>query len=343
MDQVDHLLEILRDVLLTVKLDNQARFKQMVLEAKARQEASLIPGGHGVVDTRLRAHFNEADWVDEQMGGVDYLFFLRRLAQQVEQDWPAVLAKLEEIRRILVNRQGMLCNVTLDDDSWAQFRPKLAAFLADLPHSPVDRVHWSPLSLPAFEGLTIPAKINYVGKGANLYNLGYQLHGSISVITNYLRTTWLWERVRVQGGAYGAMCAFDQFSGIFTYASYRDPNLAGTLDNYDGASHFLSRLDLSEDERTKAIIGAIGQMDAYQLPDAKGYTSLIRHLLGYTDQARQQYRDEVLSTTSAHFKALGEVLAHLNQQGQVVVMGSQEAIAAVNETRDGWLEVQRIL
>lgn len=40
---------------------------------------------------------------------------------------------------------------------------------------------------------------------------------------------------------------------------------------FDGAAEFLEALDLSEDALTKAIIGAIGEYDPYQLPDAKGY------------------------------------------------------------------------
>jgi Zn-dependent M16 (insulinase) family peptidase len=60
----------LRDVLLHARLDNQERFRQMMLEEKAAQEARLAPGGHGVVNTRLRANFNEADWAAEQIGGV---------------------------------------------------------------------------------------------------------------------------------------------------------------------------------------------------------------------------------------------------------------------------------
>ena len=42
------LLDILRDILLTVKLDNRERFRQIVLETKARVEASLVPSGHSV-------------------------------------------------------------------------------------------------------------------------------------------------------------------------------------------------------------------------------------------------------------------------------------------------------
>lgn len=41
-------------------------------------------------------------------------------------------------------------------------------------------------------------------------------------------------RVRVVGGAYGGFCDFDNHSGMFTYSSYRDPNLLKTVDVYDG-------------------------------------------------------------------------------------------------------------
>ena len=341
--QSDALLAILRDVLLTVKLDNPERFQQMVLEAKAGQESSLIPGGHGVVRTRLDAHFDEAGWVAERIGGVSYLFFLRQLAKDVEGDWPSVLEKLQEVRRLLIDRNAMICNVTLDASNWAQFRPKLAGFVDALPRHAGVVTEWQRDGFPPCEGLTIPARVNYVAKGTNLYEGGYALHGSVSVITNYLRTTWLWERVRVQGGAYGGFCLFDRHSGVFSYLSYRDPNLLDTLEIYDQTSHFLRDLDLSESELTKSIIGAIGRIDAHQLPDAKGYTSMARHLIGEDDEDRQRLREEVLSTTHADFAAFAEVLQQVTDQGRVVVMGSQEAIDQANAARGGWLEVIKVL
>ncbi len=343
MPQTDDLLDIMRDVLLTVKLDNQERFKQIVLESKAGVETSIIPSGHMVVDTRLRANFNEIDWADEQMGGLSYLFFLRRLVEDVEQKWPAVLAKLEEVRQALLNRQAMVCNVTLDEENWRQFQPKLTNFIATMPASSVNITPWTAQANFGPEGLTIPAKVNYVGKGANLYKLGYKRHGSHIVITNLLRTTWLWEKVRVQGGAYGGFCSFDSYSGVFNYLSYRDPNLLETLDNYDGSSQFLKTVELDQAAITKSIIGAISQLDSYQLPDAKGYTSMMRHLLGVTDEYRQQIRDEVLSTSLADFRAFAEVLDQVNQNGLVVVLGSQEAINQANAERNNWLKTQKIL
>lgn len=198
-------------------------------------------------------------------------------------------------------------------------------------------------NLPQNEGLVIPAAVNYVGKGANLYDLGYQLDGSLYVVNKYLQTTWLWEKIRVQGGAYGGFSSFDRYSGVFSYLSYRDPNLLSTLENYDGTARFLKHLNLDEDELTKSIIGVIGDIDSYQLPDAKGYTALARTLLGVTDEDRQQIRDQVLSTTLQDFHAFADVLDKIDQESRVVVMGSQQAVEEANQQRPNWLSVQKVL
>jgi hypothetical protein len=192
------------------------------------------------------------------------------------------------------------------------------------------------------EGLTIPAQVNYVAKGANLYELGYQQDGSAEVITKYLRMTYLWDKLRVQGGAYGAYVLFDDRSGVLSFLSYRDPNVAATIENYDKTAEFLKGLDsarLTENELTKAIIAAIGELDSYQLPDAKGYTSMMRYLTHRTEELRQKTRDEVLSTNGEDFIAFGEVLEKVAGSNAVAVLGSQNAIESANLG----LEVTKVL
>ncbi len=343
IEQADDLLAILRDIILTVKLDNPERFTQMLLEAKAQEEAGLVPGGHRVVLSRLRARFNEAYWATEHMSGVSYLFFLRKLITEVQHDWPAVLEKLESVRHLLVNRNTMLCNVTLDNANWKLIEPKLDYLLTSFPAESAALIKWSPPYATAPEGLTIPVQVNYVGKGADLYRLGYVSHGSTEVIAHYLRSTWLWERVRVQGGAYGGFCIFDRHSGVFAYLSYRDPNLLTTLKTYDQTSTYLRNIELPEDELVKGIIGIIGTMDAYQLPDAKGYSAMARVLIEYTDDARQQYRTELLSTTAHNFIAFADILDGLNKTGQVVVLGAQDALDAANREDDLTFTITNVL
>jgi Zn-dependent M16 (insulinase) family peptidase len=343
MRQTQEMLNILKDILLTVRLDNRERFRQMVLEEKARLEQKLVPGGHQMVNLRLRAHFNEADWAAEQMGGLTCLFFLRQLARDVGEDWGSVLADLEEMRRILVNRNAMILNITLDDEGWVQFRTQVIEFLHALPAEPAALEKWSPEKITDFEGMTIPSKVNYVGKGDSLYQMGYRFHGSANVITRYLRTAWLWERIRVQGGAYGAICLFDRLSGVLTFVSYRDPNLVKTIESFDQSGRYLSNIQLSDEELKKSIIGSIGDMDRYRLPDAKGYTSMVHYLTGETDEDRQKMRDEVLSTTAADFRDFGRVLETVADRGLVKVLGAQSAIQEALSERPGWLNMLKVL
>ncbi len=342
VEQVDDLLDVLADMLLTVKFDNKDRFKQMVLEDKAGMEARLVPMGHIMVNRRLQAHMQLSGWAEEQMSGIAYLTFLRDLAEKIESDWPGVVTDLEAVRSALLKRDNMLCNITVDGDSWNIVKPKLDQFLQRMPDGDVSYQSWTPDAYEN-EGLTIPAQVNYVGKGARLYDLGYDLHGSSQVALKYLGTTYLWDRIRVQGGAYGGFARFDPVSGVFNYLSYRDPNLLKTLENYDGASGYLSGSDLDKSELTKAIIGTIGDLDQYQLPDAKGYSAMSRYLIGLDDETRQEYREQVLSTTVEDVKAFGEALKAIVDQGDVVVLGSKESIEKANAELNSPLKIERVL
>lgn len=345
LSQSRDLLDILRDMLLRVKLDNRERFRQMVLEDKARQEQKLVPSGHQVVNLRLRSHFSKADWVAEQLNGLSYLMAVRQLARLVEEDWDQVLTALLEIKQMLIRRSAMLVNVTTERDGWNVFAPLLTEFIGDLPEAagklrPAD---WTPEHSPLFEGLVIPAQVNYVGKGCNVYAAGHQFNGSFLVVSRYIRNSWLWERIRVQGGAYGAFCLFDRLSGSLTFISYRDPNLLKTLQCFDQTIDFLKDLDLGEDELAKAIIGTIGDIDAYLLPDAKGYTSLLRYLTGDSDARRQRMRDQVLATNMSDFKAFAEMLEDFKKNGLVKVLGSQSAIEESLISRPEWLKIVKVL
>jgi Zn-dependent M16 (insulinase) family peptidase len=237
----------------------------------------------------------------------------------------------------------MLLNVTLDEENWQQVRGQLDGFVSAIPQRETSSAVWTVADSPEAEGLTIPAQVNYVGKGANLYKLGYQPHGSINVIRKYLGTTYIWEKIRVQGGAYGGMIVYDLHSGVFNFLSYRDPNLLKSLKNYDGTANFLRSLDLADSELVKSIIGTIGDMDAYQLPDAKGYSSMVRYLTGYSEDERQKIREQVLGTTARDFKALADVLEQLNQTGKVAVLGSAAAIAEANQEAGSFLTVKTVM
>ncbi|KAK9805775.1 hypothetical protein WJX73_008308 [Symbiochloris irregularis] len=332
-DKAGDMLDLFRDVLLTARLDDKNRFLQMALETRARLESGVIGAGHRIAAARLDAQRSTAGFVSESMGGVSYLDYIRQLVPRINSDWDGVKADLEAIRTALLQRQGAIINMTGDEATLEAARPHVSAFLDALPATSSGRQDWSQRLPRLNEAITVPTQVNYVGKAANLYkDAGYKLKGSAYVVNKLLGTTWLWDRVRVSGGAYGGFADFDSHSGMFSFLSYRDPNLLKTVDVYDGTAAFLRELQLDKDALTKAIIGTIGDIDSYQLPDAKGHTALMRHILGISDEERQQRREEILGTTIQDFRDFADAVECVKgEHGRVVAVTSQDRAKAVNE------------
>ena len=341
------LLGILRDTLTSARWDDRARLRQIAGKEKSALEAALAFADAGYVFRRLQSPLSEAGWAEEQLHGLESLFFLRQLISDLDADWPKVQDALAQVQRHLVNRDTVICNITLDAANWAQVGPQVRAFLSALPSAPATAM------LPAWplptigetggEGWAVPSQVGSVGKSANLYQLGMTEHGSAAVICQYLSTSWLWQQVRVQGGAYGGTCRFDPHSGTFLYVSWRDPNVRATFDVYDRTGGFLRTSALDDKELTRNIIGAIGDLDMYRLPDARGFVSLQRYLAGATDEWRQNWRSQILSTTAADFRAFADVLDAMRGQAHEVALTSSDALAAANARQPGFLHIRSAL
>lgn len=342
--QVQELFDLMRILLQDVQFTDQQRFKQFVSQSKARMESALRGRGHSIAASRMDAKMNVAGWVSEQMGGLSYFDYLQTLEKQVDSDWSTVAEALDEIRSSFLSRKGALVNLTADNKLITTAESHVASILQALPNVGASKTATRSTCLePSNEGLVVPTQVNYVGKALNIYDTGYKLNGSAYVISKHIGNTWLWDRVRVSGGAYGGFCDFDTHSGVFSFLSYRDPNLLETLDIYDKTVDFLRGLELDNDSLTKAIIGTIGDVDSYQLPDAKGYTSMLRYLLGITEEERKQRREEIMSTRLSDFKEFADVLEAAKARSVIVVVASEDDIAAANKVKPGLLNVRKAL
>lgn len=338
-DKAAATLEILTEILTSAKLDNKERFSRIVSEARARAEQRLVPSGHMVVATRLRARSHAANAMDEAMSGLTNLQFLRSLEKRIQEDFRSVSKDMERLRSLLLARSNMICNATMDAGMFAAMEPEIASLANMLPESGGSPVERTVSVLPAREGLAIPAQVNYVGKGCDVAAHGFAFTGAAQAVNKLMRTGYLWEKVRVQGGAYGAFCLLDRVAGTLSFVSYRDPNVADTVAAFDAVADYLETVDLNKDELEKSIIGAIGEMDTYQLPDAKGYTALVRHLTGQDEVYLQTVRDQALATTEKDFRDFAEAVRINARHGDIVVLG--DSLAMENAGLD--LEIEQVL
>ncbi len=324
-EKLPDLFTLFKEILLETNFDNQNRILQMALEERARLEQVIIPSGHSIVMARIRAQYSLAGSINEKLGGITYLASLTKLIERINTDWLSVLKDFKKIQELIITQQNILINITANEhllETTSALSKELCSSLPNIAIKPIGR-HIDE-SIPG-EILFAPTQVNYVGKGCNIYDLGYQWHGSAYVITRYLRVSWLWNNVRVQGGAYGVFCTLDRMSGTLIQVSYRDPNVEKTLLSFDNTTNFLKEHTLTDRELTLAIVGAIGDLDTYMLPDAKGMASLTRYLTHDQEDMRQKMREEILHTSHKHFIEFAEIMYEVAKSGTVCILGGTEA------------------
>lgn len=353
-DKVDELFALFQEILLNAKLDNQKRAIEMLKESKIRKEGSVLSSGHSYAASRLAARSSFLGYLGELTGGLSSVRAAGQLLQEAETNWPAIQARLERIRSRIVRKHALkpsvksgeepiIVNLTGDEALLQQALPVVQRFYDALPKVDASSVPTTTL-LDAWkqqkdtlqvplrnEAFVIPSMVNYVGMGGRLFQPGDKVKGSTSVVARFLSTGYMWDQVRVLGGAYGGFARFSESTGRFVYLSYRDPNLAQTLNVYKEAGNYLlNEADVSSEDILQSIIASIGDLDSPMSTDSKGFASFSRYLAGISLQDRQEYRDEILSTQPSDFVDLAQRLIKLRETGQVVVFGSQQAIDQAN-------------
>ena len=263
---------------------------------------------------------------------------VKAMLETAKEDWPTLLARLEKLRDTLISQDNLIINLTADQAALDAVRPVVDEFVAKLPATPkVDAgaPSWGEaVNLPARvdEGYAITTQVNYVAAGTQLFKPGEQMDGSFYTVARFLSRGYLWDNVRVVGGAYGGGCALNPASGGFAFSSYRDPNLQGTLDIYGKTVSVLDALEIDDAALEQAIVGAAGDLDSPLTSQQKGFRALVHHLTCTTTEMRQQYRDEVIGTDREAFKRFADVLRSADLK--VAVFGSKEALEQANEKRE---------
>ena len=197
-----------------------------------------------------------------------------------------------------------------------------------------------PFTIPGKEneGFLSASQVQYVCRAGNFIRRGLPYTGALRVLKVLMSYEYLWQEVRVKGGAYGCMCSFGK-SGDSYFVSYRDPNLKGTVEVFEKAADFVERFDGDDRTMTQYVIGAVSEMDTPLNPAAKGLRSMSAYLTNQTLADLQKERDEVLSATQDDIRALAAHIRAFLQDDCLCVVGNEEKL---QEEKDLFLQLESL-
>ena len=175
------------------------------------------------------------------------------------------------------------------------------------------------------QGIVTAGKVQYVAKGGNFKDHGFNHCGAMSVLETILRYEYLWIRIRVQGGAYGAFANFYN-NGNMVFCSYRDPNLTESLNVYDELGDYLRNFEITDREMRKYIIGTMSTLDTPMTPSLRGPKAMGRYFGEGDEDAAVAFRKEVIACQPKDIRGLADVIDAVMKDNHVCVMGNEQKI-----------------
>lgn len=307
----ERFLELTLESIYKLKIEKK-RLKEIVKEDINQIEESIIGEGHIYTLDRVKSKISKSSYLAEKIEGISYLFFLRDLVKKIETDFESIKKILLELRDKVFTKQNLIINLTTEKKLLDISKRSLSKFkdgLASMDSQKSNVLHEFTIeNAERLEYLTVPADVNYVGQGFLFEDIGYEYTGSLNTISILMNRDYLWNEIRVKGGAYGAFCRMDTIDKSIAFATYRDPNTQNSLNVYQNSYKYLLETDFSKDQIDGAIIAAIGRIDTYKKPQEKGGQAMEWYLKGVSKEYRQQKRNEHLSTKLEDIRAFGEAM-----------------------------------
>ena len=331
-ENLQNALDLIKNLLQEVDFQDSERLRDLILELKNEFKASLIPNGHQFASLRAGSKLSDILKDEEGWKGVTQLFFLADITSGIEKKMKGIISSLEELKGSLISRKNLIVNVTTEKSLFEEVRDKLSHFVCSLPEEGLSIVAKGSEMFgeekyqTRIESLIVTSNVGYVSKAMRGARFGTAENGYEAVLSHFLRTGYLWEKVRMRGGAYGAFAMSYGTEGVFVFSSYRDPNITETLQAFRGSLEYITRTEINNDQIEKAIIGTVGKEERPLDPGQKGFISFKRRLCGITDELRQNQREVILKVNHEAISWSAHKLLENFDNGFAVVMSNRRAI-----------------
>ncbi|MCB9640101.1 MAG: insulinase family protein [Myxococcales bacterium] len=322
---------ILTDLLTSSNTQEHERLKDLIRAAASQSQSRLIPSGHMFAYLRAAAALDHTYWRREQWDGTTQMLFLQGLAQQLDKDTEAIGGILSQLQSQIFARKRLTLHVAADPEVLEQLRPELDAFLQGLPEGTAaqDITPTAP-TLPHHVGVEIPAEVNYVAQVLQMPDMLDARAPAFEMLAEVLSNELLYQKIRVQGGAYGGFSFYAGDSGLLPMLSYRDPNLIETMEVFANVASF-AKSDVIDDEIIDGSrLGAIGSLDRVLAPKQQLDTARRRMLLGLTDEDRQRFRTGLLEVKAEQVREVAGLLEEALKTSTTAALGSKSRLEEAN-------------
>ena len=329
-DQLPFALSMMEEILMRSVLTDEKRIKEILDMLKSRFQMKFLSAGHSSAVLRAMSYSSPLARFKDMTNGIEYYETVSRITEHFEEEKERLMGMLQRISRKVFRKDRMIVSYTGEAESQEAVLQEIKKFSECLHTEEVEESSFQLTCVKKNEGFQTSSKVQYVAMAGNFIDAGAQYHGALQILKVIMGYEYLWQNIRVKGGAYGCMSSFNKL-GEGYFVSYRDPHLKNTLEIYKGVTEYLRNFDVSDRDMTKFIIGTISNMDQPMTPAIKGDRSMNLYMNHVTEEMIRKERLEVLHATQQDIRNLADIVEKVLQADQICVIGNEDKIEQEKE------------
>lgn len=323
--------DMMREILMESKLDDGKRIREILAMLKSRLLMKFQSSGHVTAVLRAQSYASPAVKLKDMTNGIAFYEMVSYIEEHFEEEKEKLSEKLIDLSKKLFCGDNMMLSYTAAREGLEGLE-KMVEKLKNSLHTRTAEedkrcvIHCEKKN----EGFKTASKVQYVAKAGNFIDQGVAYTGALQILKVIMSYDYLWQNIRVKGGAYGCMSNFNRI-GEGYFVSYRDPNLKRTLDVYDGVVDYLKNFTVSERDMTKYIIGTMSGIDQPMTPASKGERSMNLYMNKVSAEMIREERNQILDAEQDDIRALYKVAEAILQADQMCVIGGEDKIEEEKE------------
>ena len=324
-EQVADGMALLKEVLLNSKVDDKKRLKEIISELRTKMDTRIPASGHVYAANRALSYVDPMMKYKDTAEGIGFYEFIKKLDKNFDSNAELLVKQLVRAQMCIFRKENLTLSLTGEFNFKSLLEGEMLQFNRMLYEMPCVK------AVPTFnmekknEGFKTASKVQYVARTGNFIDRGVEYTGALQILKVILSYDYLWQNIRVKGGAYGCMSSFNRI-GEGYFVSYRDPNLKRTIDVYEGVVDYLENFTVSDRDMTKYIIGTISNIDQPMTPATKGERSMNLYMNKVSAEMIKKERAQILDASQEDIRALAKVAKAVLAADQLCVIGGEEKI-----------------
>ena len=317
------LCRLINEVVKKADYSDDNRLTELVQESKAIWDNEAFRRGNSIVSQRVMAQVSAVGKFRDN-GNLGYYQKISELASNPAA-LPLLPEKLAEVARKIFRANNVDIMFVGEEGELEAFKNLMKPLVDTWDTTELSNDVLQITRLSGNDGIVTAGKVQYVAQGGNFIDHGFKHVGPMSVLETILRYEYLWIRIRVQGGAYGAFANFYD-DGNMIFCSYRDPNLLETLDVYKELPQYLRDFTLTDREMRKYIIGTMSSLDLPMTPALRGPRAMGMYFSGAKLEDKVEFRKQVIACKPEDIVALADVVEPVLNDNHICTMGNEQKI-----------------